>query len=150
MRALTIRQPYAWAIATGRKPVENRPRPLSYRGDIAIHAAAAWYPGAQYDQRVQESWRYWFGTDRPDAADMGPYLFRHVLAVADLYDCHAPRPGCCASVWAEPDAGAHLMLRNVRRLERHVPARGSLVLWTLPADVDRAVREQLPHAPVSP
>lgn len=42
MRALTVRQPFAWAIAHGHKPVENRTwaPPLGAVGErIAIHAA---------------------------------------------------------------------------------------------------------------
>ncbi len=40
MKAITIWQPWAWAIAEGLKPVENRTwRPILGRGDlIAIHA----------------------------------------------------------------------------------------------------------------
>ena len=46
MRALTVRQPWAWAIIHGGKDVENRTRNLtgSYRGPVAIHA------GLQVDQ----------------------------------------------------------------------------------------------------
>jgi hypothetical protein len=37
MRALTVRQPWAWAIFHG-KPVENRSWATKYRGDLLIHA----------------------------------------------------------------------------------------------------------------
>lgn len=38
MRALTIFQPWAWAVLHGDKRVENRRRPTSYRGPFLIHA----------------------------------------------------------------------------------------------------------------
>ncbi len=38
MRALTIRQPWAWAIAVAGKDVENRSWQTSHRGLLAIHA----------------------------------------------------------------------------------------------------------------
>ena len=38
MKALSIRQPWAWLIAHGHKPVENRTWPSSHRGDTLIHA----------------------------------------------------------------------------------------------------------------
>jgi hypothetical protein len=38
MRALSVRQPWAWAIVTGLKPVENRTWPTAYRGPVLIHA----------------------------------------------------------------------------------------------------------------
>lgn len=39
MKALSIRQPWAWCILHGSKPVENRSWWTSYRGPILIHAA---------------------------------------------------------------------------------------------------------------
>jgi hypothetical protein len=38
MKALSIRQPYAFAIVMGFKPVENRDWPTRYRGGVLIHA----------------------------------------------------------------------------------------------------------------
>lgn len=38
MKALSIRQPWAWLVVNGYKPIENRPRPLKYRGRILVHA----------------------------------------------------------------------------------------------------------------
>lgn len=37
--ALTIRQPWAWAIVNAGKDIENRRWPTNYRGPICIHAA---------------------------------------------------------------------------------------------------------------
>lgn len=37
--ALTIRQPYAWLIVAGFKPIENRTWSTTYRGRLMIHAA---------------------------------------------------------------------------------------------------------------
>lgn len=44
MKAVTISQPYASLIASGKKWVENRTWPTNYRGEIAIHAGK----GLQY------------------------------------------------------------------------------------------------------
>lgn len=38
MKALSIRQPWAWLIATGRKDIENRIWKTNYRGKFLIHA----------------------------------------------------------------------------------------------------------------
>ena len=38
MRAISIRQPWAWLIVNGHKPVENRTWPTKHRGDTLIHA----------------------------------------------------------------------------------------------------------------
>lgn len=39
MRALSIRQPWAWLIVHGHKGIENRNWATRYRGPIAIHAS---------------------------------------------------------------------------------------------------------------
>jgi len=38
IRAISVRQPFAWAIVQGLKPWENRPRRFGYRGALLIHA----------------------------------------------------------------------------------------------------------------
>lgn len=39
MKALSIRQPWAWLIVHGYKPVENRGWATKFRGRILVHAA---------------------------------------------------------------------------------------------------------------
>lgn len=39
MKALSIRQPWAWLITMGYKPVENPTWETLYRGPVAIHAS---------------------------------------------------------------------------------------------------------------
>lgn len=38
MRALSIRQPWAWLIVNGYKDIENRDWKTSYRGKVLVHA----------------------------------------------------------------------------------------------------------------
>lgn len=38
LRALSVQQPWAWAIVNGHKPVENRGWSTGYRGELLIHA----------------------------------------------------------------------------------------------------------------
>lgn len=44
MKALTLWQPWASVVAIGEKTVETRDWPTKYRGEIAIHSAAALPP----------------------------------------------------------------------------------------------------------
>ncbi|OLS99365.1 hypothetical protein BJF90_39330 [Pseudonocardia sp. CNS-004] len=114
-KALTIWQPWAECIATGAKTVENRRRPFGYRGPLAIHA------GLRRDHRA-ESWPQMRAiVGDPDALVTGA-----LVAVAELVDCHLDA-GCCRP-WGEADA-VHLVLANIRRLPRPVPARGQRGLW---------------------
>lgn len=39
VRVLSIRQPFAWAIIEGHKPLENRPWTRPHRGPVLIHAS---------------------------------------------------------------------------------------------------------------
>lgn len=41
MRCLSVRQPWAWAICSGQKNIENRTWGTDYRGQIAIHAGSS-------------------------------------------------------------------------------------------------------------
>ena len=39
MKAISIRQPWAWCIANGHKQIENRDWRTKYRGEVLIHAS---------------------------------------------------------------------------------------------------------------
>jgi hypothetical protein len=66
VKALTIRQPWAWLIVNGHKDIENRTWPSYRRGPILIHASKgmtraeyeevadmlAWQPGI-YEQKIE-------------------------------------------------------------------------------------------------
>lgn len=44
MKALTVRQPWAWAIVAGYKDVDNRARRTNFRGPLLIHAGVTLDP----------------------------------------------------------------------------------------------------------
>jgi hypothetical protein len=141
MKAITVRQPWARAIAVGAKNVENRGRATAYRGEIAIHAGKTPSLAGDEDLRVLRQ----FGPDPRVGAPVGA-----VVAVADLVGCHETRKGCTWSChpWGEFEYNGkpafHLVLADVRALPRPVHVRGSLqVPWTLPAEVAEQVRVQL-------
>lgn len=145
LRALTVRQPYAWAIAFGGKDVENRSRQTKYRGLLAVHAGMTVDRAGLKDARVLEAI-----ASREFEIDEAASRLGAVIAVAELYGCHQwPDAGSCngrgrppCSPWASPDQW-HWQLRNVRTLTEPVPLRGKLGLWRLPEDAEKAVREQL-------
>lgn len=128
MRALTVKQPWAAAIAHGPKRVENRTRPIppAHVGtQILIHASAAEDDNALPREMV----RQW------------PQHFRAIVAVATLAGCHRDE-GCCRP-WGFPDTW-HWELADVRALQHPPrPVRGQLGLWTVPDDVLAAVQRQL-------
>lgn len=52
MRTLSIRQPWAWLIVNGHKPVENRDWATSFRGPVLIHAGLT-MARSYYDELAQ-------------------------------------------------------------------------------------------------
>lgn len=142
IRMLTIRQPWAWAVAVGAKGVENRSQGVSYRGPLAIHAGLALSDRGVGDERVWELWGRYHLPYGYDGLPRGV-----VVAVADLVDCH-PDGGCCRP-WGESEyreAGGrvrtgiwHWVLEDVRRLPEPLPARGGQGLRRVPPDLAAAL-----------
>lgn len=138
LRAITVRQPWGWAIAYGGKTVENRSRAVAYRGLLAIHAGAAWSVHGGADRAVKQA----FAPYRPPAAasrdierahSPGRFVTGAIIAVAELVDVHLGI-GCCRPWGHGRDLATaapvhHLLLARVRPLAAAVACRGQLGLW---------------------
>lgn len=125
MKALTIRQPWAGAIAHQTKRVENRTwkLPVKHEGArILIHA------GAQRDK---------FATVYGDHLD----VYSAIVAIATITGCHWAETGRLCGPWSEPDA-YHWTLADVAALPEPVPAKGMLGFWTPDEDTVNAVLRQ--------
>lgn len=161
MKALTVQQPWAWAIFHG-KDIENRTQQWKYRGPLAIHAGLQWAANGERHDRVraavadhvvrldEDLAREWFRTKRMPQSFMA---FGAVIGIVDLVDTHPATVECAfhgrCSRWGElphdgrDDQGRfaperpviHLVLENPRELAEPIPCRGALGLWTPPADV---------------
>lgn len=151
MRGLSVKQPWAGAIAYGPKRVENRTwlAPSWIIGEtIAIHASVspdwtapdrAWTAAGLAPHHRGEPHKPWLASMTLGA----------VIAVAVVKDCHPPYRICnpdgpesaCSpwAVWGQ----CHWVLEGVRPLREPVPCRGALGLWRLPEDAEEAVRVQL-------
>ena len=143
--ALTVMQPWGWAIATQGKAVENRGWRTAYRGPLAIHGGQAYdeaarMPGhAAARLRALEAECRAAGGRTPEARHLA---LGAVLAVAELTGCHQDQPGSQCSEWAA-DGQWHWQLEDVRPLPEPVPCRGSRQLWAMPPQVAAAVQDQL-------
>jgi len=88
LRAITVRQPWAWAIIHGGKDVENRTRNIAgaYRGPVAIHAASADATDAPDSLWMKHATFY------RRSLDLGPddiwSVRGAVIGVVDLVDVH--------------------------------------------------------------
>jgi hypothetical protein len=153
LRALTVRQPWAFAITHGGKRIENRgwKYPPTYRGPLAVHAGAA-IDAVDRDRGEYAIRRVAELSGLPvRAVREGAKLRGAVVAVAQLADvCSAafvggyertPRCGCAP--WAVSQQQHLVLAADVRVLPHPVPCKGALGLWYLPGDVDAEVRAQL-------
>lgn len=128
MKALTVRQPWCWAIATGHKGDENRSWATDYRGPLAIHSASAWdVQGMAEFRSVLER----LGVVEPEQPVGDRHLLATgvVLAVVDLVDI-CPGRLCRCGPWAAIGM-KHWKLANPRPLADPVPASGRLGLWDI-------------------
>lgn len=115
MKALSIRPPWAYAIAHLGKRVENRTWRTNYRGPILIHASSTM---RNDDVRTLEA-------IIGHKIDKTSLCRGAIIAIADLVDCvdaaQAPSKWTCGpTAWR---------LRNVRTLKAPIPASGMLGLW---------------------
>ena len=119
MRVLSIRQPWASLIASGRKTIELRSWATKYRGPVLILAGAG----------------IWRGTEHP----IGP---RGVaLCVVDLIDVRSSTPDDAGAAGIVPPEGFDFawILENPRAV-RQTPVKGKLGLYKPSADLLESIR----------
>src|SRR5262249_36912287 len=117
MKALTVRQPWAALIISGRKRIENRTWRTSYRGPLLIHAGIS-----RADLGA-------LGRADPRDADLD---FGALIGVAHLVDVV---PLAAVRSWPFAEGPWCWILRNPRPLARPIPMRGQLFLWNVNVEV---------------
>lgn len=117
VRALTIRQPWASAIAELGKDIENRTWGTAWRGLLLLHTSAR-KPSASAVHDVAA-----LAGRAPTSNPRGT-----VIATAQLAGICPPDHCTCHSPWAETGRH-HWQLRDVQRLPEPITCRGALGLW---------------------
>lgn len=128
IRALTIRQPWAGAIAYADKRVENRTWPTGHRGAVLIHSSKT-------IDRAANRHAPMVAIVRGLQMDLGA-----VIAVARITDCHQDDGEC--TPWSA-SGHHHLVLDGVTALPLPIPWKGALGFWTPPTALLEQVRQQL-------
>jgi hypothetical protein len=144
---LTVKQPWAWAIAHAGKNVENRTwMPRSFVGcDLAIHAGAGWDRWANDDPRIlTAAYPNAWDTGVPRLQSKDERFVRGAVIAVAVLDSICKCDGSC-SPWAVYGQ-FHWRLVEVRTLATPVPARGALGVWPLLLEAETVVREQVPVA----
>lgn len=125
MRALTVKQPYAWFIiclgnSKKRKDIENRPRDTKVRGTIAIHAGRELTKGVVIPEAMEEE-----------------LIFSAIIGVVDIVDVVTEHK----SDWFSGPFG--YVLRNPRELLEPIPFKGQLGFWNVPLEIEEQIQKQL-------
>ena len=139
MKALSLTQPWATAIARGVKTVETRSWSTRFRGQIAIHASK----GFPADARDFASVEHTLGR-LPSSVPLGA-----IIAVATIVNVVQTE-----EIESQVDEIERLygdfsrgrfgwILEDVIALPKPIPCRGALSLWDVPEEVERQIREQL-------
>lgn len=124
--ALSIRQPYAWAIVEGWKDVENRSWSTKRRGTIAVHASTN-FPRVDYEDFVTETWeliRSQVASNTAPAYEDFP--LGAFVGLVDIVDCVERH----RSLWFDGPFG--FVLANPRTLREPIPYKGALNFWKVP------------------
>jgi len=127
VKALTIRQPWAWAVIYGGKDVENRRRRTSYRGPLLIHAGMDADPDPGASSRL-----LWTMAD-PEAFGQPRAAWRAreaIIGVVHLADVLTDSPSPWAAV-----GSYHWVFEFPAAVDPFIPCRGRPGLWIPPADV---------------
>lgn len=132
-KAISIRQPWAWAIINAGKDIENRDWITPYRGPVAIHAAKGMTLG-EFDgfirtiHHVSLSRPFPPGSTVPHSASLEK---GGIVGVADIVDCVESSE----SPWFFGRYG--FVLRNVRPVD-FIPVKGALGFFDWRANLPKA------------
>jgi hypothetical protein len=122
VKALSIRQPWVWAILNAGKRVENRPRRFHYRGPICLHASLY---SIDEGMRSYSCLREDFSDHRltpPPYPDLDALQRGEIVGTAEIVDCVEQSD----SLWFSGPYG--LVLENVKPVE-FIPVKGELGLF---------------------
>jgi hypothetical protein len=120
MKAISILQPYAWLIVTGRKDIENRTWYTGFRGPVLIHAGKT-YPKRDYIDDVEQ----WGHLGYP----MRDLMIGGIVGIATITGCVSKSD----SKWFNGPWG--FTLTNAIALPTLIPMRGALGFFDVPPDV---------------
>ncbi|MFH1486692.1 MAG: ASCH domain-containing protein [Chloroflexota bacterium] len=113
MKALSIRQPWAWLIANGYKDVENRTWPTKFRGRVYIHAGLKgdWSAWGFIREQMREGYT---------GAMTGAAVLGAIIGEVDIVGCVTESD----SPWFEGPYG--FVLANPVAYETPIPYKGHL------------------------
>lgn len=123
MKALSIRQPWAWLIVNGYKDVENRKWFTDFRGEFLVHT------GKTIDH---EGYRWLKSNTEIQMPEIDEFQTGGIVGSAELIDCVTHYD----SRWFFGPYG--FVIRNAKSL-KFVPLRGRLRFFAVPPEAIRGI-----------
>lgn len=118
MKAISIKQPFAWLIVNGIKDIENRTWKTDYRGPLLIHASKTWdQKGYDAIEGLLMTW----GKDILPEKETSDYGY--LIGMVNMVDCVKESP----SEWFFGPYG--FVFESPEAWERPMPYRGKLSLF---------------------
>lgn len=147
MKVITVQGFWAWAIAAGHKPVENRPWKTDYRGPLAIHCGIS----RKWDDN---SLKFLRGLNLSPPAEIPR---GRIIAVATLVDILEYEPPPSSPLLDRDERHPRLQtphafgpycwcLDNPVALPRPIPYTGAVGLKDLALNIRNEVRKQIAEA----
>lgn len=142
MKTLTVKNPYAYLVCSGIKPIENRTWPTKFRGKVLIHASAKpvnmRVPSAVF---LSTQWNA-LSFDQRVLVRSNTLTNSAIIGSVEIVDCVVNHD----SIWAEKTAMAYLgkltiecqkpvynwVLANPVLFPEPIPAKGKLSFWDYP------------------
>lgn len=140
IKALSLKQPYAWMIANGHLLVDDRRWGTGYRGPLLIHASNGFYP--EY---------YHFISTRTDIPIPPREQLEHggIVGIANLVACCKPGdvPANVSPIQRAHFGGVHqdcygFLMGNARPLP-FIPCSGKLGIFEIDLDAVRSAPRQM-------
>jgi len=127
MKTLSIRQPWAWLIIKGEKPVENRGWFSNYTGPLLIHASST------FDKAVYQ----WVRKNFPRIKIPTPskYYLGAIIGSVQMVACVTPF--AYQSVWFSGPYG--FLFEKPKEYDNAVPCRGQLGFFDVPEEILRKI-----------
>ena len=129
VKALSIRQPWAWFIVKGFKDIENRTWPTKVRGTILVHASKP-MTRAEWEDAIRFAHRR-CGVSKGDlqnGCEFDQLLRGGVVGSVEI-------AGCVSSSTSNWFVGAHGFLLRGATVRSFEPMRGRLGFFDVSADL---------------
>jgi hypothetical protein len=131
MKAITVRQPWAWAIINAGKDIENRSWNTRIRGRVAIHAAQGmtreeYERGCKYIRKIRPKGKI------PQYEDLER---GEIVGTVEVIDCVRNS----ASPWFFGEYG--FVLSHPKKLPEPIPCKGALSFWDVPKDIESLIKK---------